>query len=153
MAIKLCIKLQTPTIELKVSAKDAAGTKDSILVGFKRYELGESQEKLTSMQVLLEEVQDVASLNSTLLDSFLKEEIVYIKQAKLDLEENGVTKELSISDTRTVKPIADLWGNGDECLGALLEMYLSSSPYRLALILAAQKALLNNDYSEAELKN
>jgi hypothetical protein len=153
MALQLFIKLQTPTIELPVRAKDAAGTKDSMLVGFKRYELTQSQEKLNTLQELLKEAESANSLNSTLLDSFIKDEIVYIKQAKLDLADNGVSKELIVSDTRTVKPIADLWGTGEECLSVLLEMYLSSAPYRLALILATQKALLNNDYSEAEVKN
>ncbi len=153
MAIQIAIKLQTPTIELPVKAKDASGAKDTILVGFKRYPIEEAQAKLDTLQSLLDSADKVKSLESTELDNFITNEIVYIKQIKLDLNENGKSRELAIADTRQVKPIADLWETGDECLSVLLKMYLSSAPYRLALILAGQKALLNNDYSQDELKN
>jgi len=152
MAI-ISIKLQSPTIELPVKAKDASGTRDNLLVGFKRYPIEEAQDKLDNIQILLEGADRVKSLQSAELDTFITNEVVYIKQAKLDLDENGKVREFTIADTRQVKPIADLWENGDECLSVLLKMYLSSAPYRLALILASQKALMNNDYSADELKN
>lgn len=154
MAAKLFIKLQTPTIELKVSAKDAAGTKDSFVAGFKRYELATAQTKLEQLQEIFESVSKGTSLDSKELNTFIKNEIVFLKQIKLDLaDENGSSKELSIADTRTVKPNEGLWESADECLAVLLDMYLGSAPYRLSLITALQKALLNNDYSEAEVKN
>ena len=153
MTIQIAIKLQTPTIELPVKAKDASGAKDTILVGFKRYPIDEAQVKLDLVQDLLDSADKAKNLESTELDTFLTNEIVYIKQIKLDIDENGKPRELSIPDTRQAKPIADLWENGDECLSVLLKMYLSSAPYRLALILAGQKALYNNDYSQEELKN
>lgn len=154
MAVKLFIKLQTPTIELKVSAKDAAGTKDSFVAGFKRYELATAQTKLEQLQEIFESVSKGNTLDSKELNTFIKNEIVFLKQIKLDLaDENGNAKELAISDTRTVKPNEGLWESADECLAVLLDMYLGSAPYRLSLITALQKALLNNDYSEAEVKN
>jgi hypothetical protein len=154
MAVKLFIKLQTPTIELKVSAKDAAGNKDSFTVGFKRYDLATAQVKLEQLQNIFEAVSKETALDSKELNTFIKNEIVFLKQLKLDLEdENGNSKELSVADTRTVKPNESLWETADECLAVLLDMYLGSAPYRLSLITALQKALLNSDYSEAEVKN
>lgn len=153
MSIRIYAKLQTPTIELKVSAKDAAGIKDSITVGFKRYEVKQSQEKLVALQELLTTLQAESSEDSEILNAFVKSEVVYIKQVKLDLEEDGKSKELLIQDTRSTKPIAGLWDDSDGALDVLTNLYLASSPYRLALILATQKALFNGDYSDAELKN
>ena len=153
MAAKLFIKLQTPTIELKVSAKDAAGIKDSFIVGFKRYELAAAQSKLEQLQDIFTSISKDSSMESKELNSFIKNEIVFLKQLKLDLaDDNGSSKELAITDTRTVKPNEGLWESADECLAVLLDMYLSSAPYRLSLITALQKALLNNDYSEAEVR-
>lgn len=153
MAQKLYIKLQTPTIELTVKAKDVSGAKESIIVGFNRYEVKESQDKLTKLQELLAEANDNPTL--TTLDNFIKNEVVYIKQAKLELadSETGRSSDLVIADTRIAKPNDSLWVTPDECLAVLLDLYLSSSPWRLSLILALQKALFNNDYSDAEIKN
>jgi len=155
MAIKINIRLQSPTIELPIKAQDASGAKDSLVVGFKRYEITEAQNKLDKLQEILSESQDAGSLNSTALDTFVKAEIVYIKQAKLELydDETKTTKDLVIADTRTSKPNESLWVDADSCLDVLTSMYLSSAPWRLSLILAAQKALLNSDYSGAEVKN
>jgi hypothetical protein len=150
---RIYIKLQTPSIELAVEAVDAAGTKDSIKVGFKRYDLTDAQAKLDKLQELLSDAQEAGSLSSQTLDTFIKDEIIYIKQAKLELEEDGKSKDLLIADTRTTKPVADLWDDSESALDLLTSMYLSSAPYRLALILASQKALLNSDYSGAEVKN
>jgi len=134
MALKLYVKLQTPTIELKVAVKDVAGSKDNISVGFKRYEIAPAQVKLERMKEIFDITKDDEVAGSKLLDDFVTAEIVYIKGASLSLEDNGSAKELNISDTRTAKPIADLWDNGDECLAVLTSMYLSSTPYRLALV-------------------
>jgi len=153
--MKLCVKLQTPTIELKITAKDAAGVKDSFLVGFKRYEISATDAKLKELQAVMQEtIEDSTESGTAKLSSFIKGEIAYLKQIKLDLvDENGATKEITVLDTRTVKPNETLWGTPDECLAVLLDLYLASAPYRVSLISAMQKALLNNDYSEAEAKN
>lgn len=159
MALKLFVKLQTPTIELKVSAKDASGNKDSLLVGFKRYELDAAQAKMETVSKILktdekDEQGNPVAPDSKEVNDFLKGEIVYLKQLKLDLvDDAGNTKELAIADTRTVKPNEGLWESADECLAVLLDMYLSSAPYRLSLITSMYKALFNGDYSDAEAKN
>ena len=155
MALQLYVKLQTPTIELQVKAKDASGSKDTFVVGFKRYDLKETEGKFTALQEILEDVQNENNLNSDALNKFVKAEIVYMKAAKLELYDNikDTIKELSIPDTRTAKPVETLWETSDECLDVLLDLYLASAPYRVSLISAMQKALLNNDYSEGELKN
>jgi len=157
MAQKLCIKLQAPTIELKVQAKDVSGAKDSMLVGFKRYEIKESQERIEKLQELLKATEGTVSNDPSMiaLDNYVKSEIVYLKNVNLDLvdEATGKSNALSIQDTRSAKPNDSLWGSADECLVVLLDLYLSSAPWRLSLILAAQKALFNADYSEEAAKN
>lgn len=45
MTKKLFVKLQTPSIELKVKATDASGTTSEVLVGFKRYDLSQLEAK------------------------------------------------------------------------------------------------------------
>lgn len=151
--MKLSVKLQAPTIELEIEAKDASGKKDKIVVGFKRYEIDEANTKIEILKDLLESAKTDQSLQLKELDSYLEKEIVYILKATLNVEEDSKTKELTVTDTRVAKPIADLWENGEECLSVLLKMYLSSSPYRLALILAAQKALFNSDFNTDRLGN
>jgi len=155
MALQLYVKLQTPTIELQVKAKDASGNKDSLIVGFKRYELKETEVKFKQLQDILEETQTNNSLNSEELNTFVKDELVYIKAAKVESydDETKVSKDIVISDTRTAKKIETLWDTPEECLDVLLNYYLASAPYRVSLISAMQKALLNNDYESAELKN
>jgi hypothetical protein len=143
MAVKLNLKLQTPTIELKVQAKDPSGATDTILVGFKRYSFSEAQEKF-----------EASKDSSELIDAAVKEEIVYIKQMKLSLEdEDGKSKELVIADTRTQKPVESLWGSSEECLSVLVELLLDSAPYRGSLIEAMYQALLNMKLGDDSAKN
>lgn len=154
MAVKLSVKLQSPTIELIVKAQDASGAKDTIKVGFKRYEVKEAKAKLDELSEILSNApQDMVDVPE--IDNFIKKEVVYILQANLELEDTDTktNKTLLVQDTRTVKPNESLWGDASECLVVLLDLYLSSAPWRLSLLLAAQKALLNNDYSVAEIKN
>lgn len=150
MALKVFVKLQTPTIELKVEAKDASGVKDSILVGFKRYEIKQTEAKLKALQETLENIEDTSKLEEA-----IKAEVVYIKQAKVTLfdEEKKTEKELLVQDTRTAKLVETLWENSDECLAVLLDLYLSSSPYRVSFMSGMQKALINSDFENAEAKN
>jgi hypothetical protein len=143
MAVKLNLKLQTPTIELKVQAKDPSGAVDTILVGFKRYGFAEAKERFESF-----------STSDELIDNVIKQEIVYIKSMKLSLEdENGKTKELVIADTRTQKPVESLWGEPEECLSVLVDALLDSAPYRGSLIEAMNKALLNMNIGDDSAKN
>ncbi len=185
MATRLYVRLQTPTIELPIEAKDVAQTKDKFIVGFRRYELDPTQKKFEALQVLQRQsfaiarekvrasrvptaeeqeaidkeekieivmTEQEAELATT---NFIKAEIVYLRDVKLQLidDETGKTINLIIPDTREAKPNADLWNTPDECLDVLLSLYLSSAPYRLALLNTMQKALLNNDYEDGLLKN
>ena len=151
MALKVFVKLQTPTIELKVEAKDASGNKDSILVGFKRYEVKQTEEKLKNLQTVLEN----ADSDISKLEEVIKNEVVYIKNAKVILvdDEKGTEKETHVQDTRTAKPVETLWGDPDECLAVLLDLYLASAPYRVSFMTSMQRALINNDFDSAEAKN
>jgi len=143
MTVRLNLKLQTPTIELKVQAKDPSGATDTILVGFKRYSFSEAQEKF-----------EASKDSSELIDAAVKQEIVYIKQMKLQLEdENGKTKELVVADTRTQKPVESLWGEPEECLSVLVDALLDSAPYRGSLIEAMFQALLNMKLEDNSAKN
>lgn len=149
MAIKLTVKLQRPTIELVVKAKDSAGDKDSFKAGFKRYTYAETQTKFKELQAISLEANEGDDKS----DDLIKNEIVYLKDVKLEIEENGVTKDLHVADTRTAKPIPTLWETSEECLAVLLDVFLNSAPYRVGLLEASTKALINNDYSSAEVKN
>jgi hypothetical protein len=145
MAVKLNLKLQTPTIELKLNVKDASGASDTVLVGFKRYSFNEAKERFESF-----------SNSDALIDDVLKEEIVYVKQMKLVLEdENGKTRDLLVADSRTQKPVESLWGEqeGKECLSVLVDLLLDSAPYRGSLIDAMNKALLNMNFGDDSVKN
>lgn len=145
MAVKINLKLQTPTIELKIVAKDPSGASDTILVGFKRYHFDEAKAKFEALG---------AAESETLTDSILKEEIVYIKQMKLSLEdEEGKAKDLVIVDTRNQKPVEFLWESPEECLSVLVDVLLNSAPYRNSLIDAMIKALLNMKVGDDVAKN
>lgn len=153
---KLFIKLQTPTIELKVTAKDVAGDKDSFLVGFKRYDIKESDKKLKLFQEALED-QLEASTNeseSTKIEDFIKDNVVYLKNISVDIiDEDEKPTKLSIPDTRKAKPVVDLWDTEEECLEALLDNFLASAPYKSTLISSMQKALFNTSYEDESVKN
>lgn len=153
---KLYVRLQQPTIELTIKAKDSAGNKDSIIVGFKRYEVDKATKELGKLQELFTEQLDVPGdeIDTTDIDNFIISNIEYIRQANLVLiNEDGRESNLSIIDTRKAKPVAERWENEVECLAALLELYLSSAPWRSALTDAVQKALVNKEYDEGLVKN
>jgi len=154
---KLFIKLQTPTTELKVTAKDAAGVADSILVGFKRYEVKEAELKLKEFQEALQSQVDDSTEGSFAIeqvDAFISSQIVYIKQVRLEEQgDDGRTNSITIADTRKAKPYDTFWENPEECLDALLSMFLAASPWRVPLVTGLQKALVNADFEEDKVKN
>jgi hypothetical protein len=153
MALKLYVKLQTPTIELPIEAKDISGMKDSFKAGFKRYPVTEAQDKIKELQDIWERKgsQDETVI---LFDSFLKGEIVYLKNVTVPTEdEKGNIKQITIQDTRTVKPLETLWETPEECLDVLLEAFLDCAPTRVSLQQALTSALINADYKEAEKGN
>jgi len=154
---QLFVKLQLPTIELTVKSKDASGTKDYMLVGFKRYNVEDSQKQLKQLQHLLEaqveSIEENDRIETTELDLYIASQIVYIKQANLVYIEDGKETNLQIPDTRKAKPIADLWETSEDCLSVLVDLYLASSPTRSALTSSLQHALVNSDFDNGELKN
>lgn len=143
MAKQLFVKLQTPTIELKVEAKDASGITGAIKVGFKRYTIEELQKKFENPTKLE---------NETDLD-FLTKEIIYIKDATLEVYDNGVyVEDLVIKDSREAEP-NEFFQEPKEALAVLLGYYLNSSPWKNALLKSYQEALFNTNFAEGELKN
>lgn len=179
MSKKLYVKLQTPTIELGVTAKDSSGLVDKLTVGFKRPErkvadalyeqfadlsdiyvkqllgqpLGEkgTKENQFTVEYTLEEKEGITEqISAMILNS-----IVYLKEAKVLVvdDEKGSESYLTIPDTRKAKPNEDFWEDKAGCLAALLDMYLDASPWRSSLTSAYQKSLLNVDTSEAKRKN
>ena len=153
---RLYVKLQTPTIEIKVKAKDSSGMMDKLTVGFKRYEATESAHQLKLLQGLFEDQvgKDNDDIDTAELDSFIKGQIVYILQANLILVgDDGKESSLSVLDTRKAKPVADRWESSEDCLDVLLDLYLASSPWRSAFNDALQKALVNMEYVEGAIKN
>jgi len=156
MALKLFVKLQTPVIELKVTAKDISGTKDSIIVGFKRYPVSEAQVKIAELQDIWKDLSESSDTPDTKrFDNFLRNQIVYIKGFEGETQDStdGTVKKLSVADTRTVKPIETLWDTPEECLVVLLDNFLECAPIRVSLQTALSQALVNADYSDAETKN
>ena len=157
MALKLYVKLQTPTIELKVSAKDIAGTKDSIQVGFKRYPVTEAQVKIAELQDIWKELSESSDTtpDTKKFDKFLRDQIVYIKGFEGETQDStdGSVKKLSVTDTRTVKPIETLWDTPEECLVVLLDMYLGSPLYRDSLYNEVVAAVFGINFKAEELKN
>lgn len=149
---KLYVKLQSPTIELKVTAKDVSGAISSMLVGFKRYEAKEGDVKINELQeVLIDYAKEDTTSDD--LDSFIKDEIVYLKKVELDLEDGDKVTTLHIPDTRRAKPNETFWGSSEECLSVLVDLFLASQPWKVSLMSSQQKALMNNDYGDALAKN
>jgi hypothetical protein len=152
---KLFVKLQTPTIELVLSAKDASGQIDKLTVGFKRLEAEDASKKLLELQKIFQTQADsVEDIDTTAIDAFVVAHVAYFKKVNLvTIDDNDQQSSLSILDTRKAKPFAGRWETPEECLAALLDMYLASSPWRPAFNEGVQKALVNADMDEGKLKN
>ena len=148
MAKQLYVQLQTPTVELSVVARpDATGQTASIVVGFKRYTPDKIQAKFDNFKLSGETSEEAAV-------QFLSNEIIYIKNASLDMyDEDTYVETVVIDDTRTALPVVDFWETPKECLTVLSGYFLNSTPWKSSLTDAFIKAVLNTDYKEAELKN
>lgn len=148
MAKQLFVKLQAPTIELKVQAEDSSGLGAEMFVGFKRYNIDDAQVKL-------EEYKD--SFSSSDEDApikFIKKQIVYIKGATLEMyDDDKLVETIAVTDTRTAKPLESFWGSPEECLAVLLDYYFQSLPWKNSFFNAINKALLNVDIKDGAIKN
>ena len=151
---RLLIQIQKPTVELKVISKDSAKSKDYILVGLKRYETEEAEAKADEFQTIVGK-EGFNILRDTELDKFIKDSIVYIRNVSFDAvdTETDAIKRITVSDTRTAKPVETLWDTPDECLSALVDAYLKWASWRVSLISAVQTALIDMDISEDAVKN
>jgi len=179
MAKQLYVKLQTATIELPISAKDPSGAKDTIIVGFKRGDTKttgavlESFSKASDIYVRMlygqplegkvtDEDKETEEYTSEEVEkamdgisNIIKENIIYLKNAScvvVDSEASGKPIDLQVNDTRKAKP-TDFWANEEECLDALLELYLLAMPWKSAFSIAFNKALINMDTTEERTKN
>lgn len=143
MSKKLYVKLQTPVIELKVQAKDAAEHSESISIGFRRYDIPEMEKKVLEWQVLDD------------FDAVVKSEIVHIKDATVEIEdtETGKVEEL-IVDTRNATPLPGVWKDKDECLKVIVEKYFNSLPWKAAIFASFNLAITNvSSYKEDSMGN
>ena len=147
MAKQLFVKLQTPSVEIRVESRpDASGEVALILVGFKRY-------PTDKIEGIIEQFKTAAESEEAALE-FLAGQMIYIKGASLDVyEEDTFSETLIIEDTRTAKPFEPFWETGKEALAVLSSYYLNSAPWKAQLTDAFMKALVNIDFKDAEVKN
>jgi hypothetical protein len=145
---KLYLKLQSPVIELKVQCRDGSGASTSFVVGFKRHGKTEAENRLKAFQDMFTE-----SVQTGLLDKFIKDEILYVKDIEFDVEdtETGAVTHILVKDSRKEKK-GDAWEDADECLELLKSLLFDSNPYATAIYGAYPKALVNVDLSN-ELGN
>lgn len=148
MAKQLFVKLQTPVIELVITATDASGKKESITGGFKRYDEKTSEGLLKTFN----EVYGASQKEEELL-AFVKQNVLYLKNVKLEIVEDGKTTELVVKDTREAAAVTELWTTPEECLTLLLDTFMASAPWRLEITLSVQKALYNINLEDSRLKN
>ncbi len=154
MAIIIGLKLQTPTIELPVIARDAAGVTESIKIGFKRYSVEETRKKFDQLKDIQDRITE-QNPGAEELDDFIRNEVVYVKGANIEVtdDETGKSWTVTVADSRTVKPVEALWKDSEECVSLLLTAYLLSAPYRVSILDSMSRAFLNNDYNAAKAGN
>ena len=168
------LALQTPTVELTVNGTDPAGKQAHILVGFKRYELDEAQERMDVFSDKNKPVNELTKLeeegveidrsswreaSKTVKESMsemLREEIVYFRNVQLFEPVVGKPTEFKkgplIVDSRTFKDEAVL--GGKSCLDFLLDMHLASGLWRSALLSGMLSAINNYKLGqESAVKN
>lgn len=179
MSKKLYVKLQTPTIELPITATDPSGASDKITVGFRREdpkvanrildnysEIADKYLRMLYGQPLDEKPTEdnletvdyskeaIGEVEQEIANLIFKS-VIYIKGAKIAEidDDTGEVTHVTINDTRKAKPNEGFWEDADGCLVALLDMYLSASPWKASFSSAYQKTLVNIDTSEAKRKN
>lgn len=152
MAIKISLKLQKPTMELAVKARNAEGQSETFKMGFKTYDVEGTRNKFKELTEIQQRITE-DSPGTEELDKFVLNEVVYVKGLAIDVDDSGNERTLNIADSRTAKPIETLWADEVECKDLLTSAALTCAPYRVAILQAMQKAFLNNDYSEEKVKN
>ncbi len=146
MAKKLFVQLQTPVIEMPVTAIDASGKKARIIVGFKRHTLTEVEKIFTSLK---------DESITTDFEQLVKSDILYLKEITLEVQDvdTGTNSLLIIKDTREAKS-SDDWNTPEECLAVLLDMYFDSAPWKKKILQTYETVLMNVEKDkELEAKN
>ena len=83
------------------------------------------------------------------LDAFYKEQVLFIKGATLEyVDDNGNTKEVTITDTRNAQPIESLWEGPEECLAVLLDTYFGVPSIKDSLSSKIVETVLNLQLDE-----
>ena len=94
-----------------------------------------SPDYYTQRNEYLDKITSLSEQKDLEKEEFFREQILFIKNASLQEEdEDGKVTDLSIPDTRSVKPIDSLWKDEKECLVVLLDIYLDNPSIRESLI-------------------
>lgn len=141
------LKTQTPTVELKVTAIDASGAKDSCFVGWKRPSAEEGGKLLEEWIALLDNTVEDSAFYATdhPIQQFLRSRIVYIRDYQFVNAEGKPA--FRLKDTRTAQENSSAWGEAENCLPWLLDLFLTSSPWWSAFSEALVSSLSNRDTS------
>ncbi len=172
MAKKLRTSLQTPVVELVISAEDVSGIADSITCGFRRYTNSELANYAKEESFLPDSFKGYARIEDIPADILLsemdfliqraektieriKKDILYIKKANLlvfdDSQDEFQTPEkLFVEDSRKVEPNS-FWAGPSECLSVLVDHLFDSPPWKDAIQKAHNRAI--NNIPEAKIKN
>ena len=86
-------------------------------------------------------------------NKFCKEHIAYIKNASLTTQEDTTINSILVKDTREAAPIESLCETPEQCLAALLDVYLSSPFYKDSLYRQIPSIVFNTDLKGEQLKN
>lgn len=111
-----------------------------------------TEEYFTTEQALKDVVEQLATAQRDKINQFYRDQIVFVGNVSTTVTENGVDKDITVIDSRTVQPIESLWSTPEECLAVLLEAFMevpsiwdSLTPTILAVIF--------NNYKEEKVKN
>ena len=105
------------------------------------------ENEVSRLQANIDSVIESQKIDSV---KFINENVLYIKNASLLLQDGEFTKDLTITDTRDVKPVASLWESPEECLAALLELYLDNASFKDALIKVVTQTVFGTSDSERQ---
>ena len=84
--------------------------------------------------------------------AFYKSQILFVRNASISIEEDGVSKSIQIADTSKASRVESLWNTPDECLVVLLDAYFENTSIRDSLITSISNIIFNIS-SEAKVKN
>jgi hypothetical protein len=85
-------------------------------------------------------------------NAFYKEQVLFIRNATVEADEDGKKKDLVIADSRNASPVESLWSTPEECLAVLLDMFLSHPSIADSLTSEIANVVLNIN-TDAKAKN